>query len=622
MRTTRQYFLNIPNWGYCKLLLSKIIEELTKACSAIKRILGLEDCLKKNLATFLSVTAVIGFSANAFAVTSNPDAGALQKEIQKDAPDVFTAPLPDVSAPSAESLNADEGVQVLIKGVRLEGVHLVDVHELEDALNVYLNKSYNIQALQKLVDVVTAIYSQHGLVVQAYLPEQNINEDSVLVIRVVEAKLGDVSVENKDRQARLSDKNAASYITAQNPVGSPLNANLVTKGLALINELSGIQATSALEAGQKEGETNVHLSLRRTSLLDARVEIKNGGSRSTGVAQAVVSATLNSPLNMGDQASFYGLYSEGSSFNQATYALPIGYRGLRLAMTANYLDYENVGQYKVNGGFGDAWVLGANLSYPIKRSQSTNANLTVGVEEKGYLNRNLATRAVNSSYQIQNLNLGGNLNRYDGLLGGGVTNISGNIIFGHLDIDGETPTNYLVANGQRYVPSTFSKIAFNASRVQLLPVDGTQLMVNISGQLSADNLSSSEQFYLGGPYGVRAYPVAQAGGSQGILASVELQKQLPQRVTASVFFDAGSVQQYKHTYEGWQGDTGASNTYQLYGAGVGLKWNLGKFNLSGLVAWKLGNNPLKTVQNGVYVNRDNDGYDTSPRAWLNASYSF
>ena len=564
----------------------------------------------------------MSLSVNAFAVTANPDAGALQQEIQKEAPDVFTAPLPEVSAPSGESVKADEGVQVLIKGVRLEGVYLVDVHEVEDALAAYLNKSYSMQALQKLVDVVTAAYSQHGFVVQAYLPEQNINEDGVLVIQVVEAKLGEVSVDNKDNQARLSDKSAASYITAQNPIGSPLNANSVSLGLGLINELSGIRAASALEAGQKEGETDVHLSLRRTSLFDARVETKNAGSRSTGVAQAVVSASLNSPLNMGDQASFYGLYSEGSSFNQLTYALPIGYRGLRLAMTANYLDYENVGQYKVNGGFGDAWVLGATLSYPIKRSQSTNANLTAGVEEKGYLNRNLATRAVNSSYQIQNLNIGGNLNRYDGLLGGGVTNISGNITFGHLDIDGETPSNYLVANGQRYVPNTFSKIAFNASRVQILPVDGTQLMVNISGQLSADNLSSSEQFYLGGPYGVRAYPVAQAGGSQGILASIELQKQLPKNLTASVFFDAGSVQQYKDTYEGWQGDTGASNSYQLYGAGVGLKWNLDKFNLSGLVAWKLGNNPLKTLQNGVYISRDNDGYDTSPRAWLNASYSF
>ena len=578
--------------------------------------------MKNNLATFLSATVMVGLSANVFAATSNPDAGALQQQIQKEAPDVFTAPLPDVSAPSAEPVQVDDGVQVLIKGLRLEGVHLVDVHEVEDALSAYLNKSYSLQALQKLVDVVTAVYSQHGFVVQAYLPEQNINEDGVLIIQVVEAKLGDVSVENKDHQARLSDDSAARYITTQNSVGSPLNANLVSQGLALINELSGIHADSALEAGQKDGETNVHLSLHRTSLIDARLETKNGGSRSTGVAQGVASLTLNSPFNIGDQASFYGQYSEGSSFNQVTYAMPIGYRGLRLAMTANYLDYENVGQYKTNGGFGDAWVLGANLSYPIKRAQSTNANITAGVEEKSYLNRDLASRSVNSSYQIQNLNLGGNINHYDDLFGGGVTNVSANLILGHLDIDGETPSNYLVANGQRYVPNTFTKLSFNASRVQILPVEDTQLMINVSGQLSADNLNSSEQFYLGGPNGVRAYPVAQAGGAQGVLASLELQKQLPQHLTASVFFDAGAVQQYKDPYLNALLDTAASNTYALYGAGVGLKWNPGKFNFSGVVAWKVGNNPLKTAQNGVYVNRDNDGYDTSPRAWLNASYSF
>jgi hypothetical protein len=97
-----------------------------------------------------------------------------------------------------------------------------------------------------------------------------------------------------------------------------------------------------------------------------------------------------------------------------------------------------------------------------------------------------------------------------------------------------------------------------------------------------------------------------------------LQKQLPQHLLASVFFDAGRVQQYKDLYPDAQ-LSGASNTYSLYGAGVGLKWNVGKLNLSGVVAWKLGHNPLLYNTN---VRRDNDGTDTNPRAWLNASYTF
>ena len=578
--------------------------------------------MKNNLVHILVVSVATTFSAKVFAENQSIDAGVLQQQIQKEAPGVFAAPLPGVEAPTTEQPQTEETVNMLIKGVQLQGVHLVEEHALLEALAPSLGKSYSMQGLQKLVDVVTDFYSAHGFLVQAYLPEQSIQEDGILVIQVLEAKLGNVTVENKDRQARISDKRAADYALALNSVGQPLNLISLEKSVALLSELPGIKASSALEAGEKKGETNVHLSLSRTSLIDARIEAKNGGSRSTGVAQAVASVAFNSPFNMGDQASFYGLYSEGSTFNQATYSLPIGYRGLRLAMTANYLDYENIGQYKANGGFGDAWVLAANLSYPIKRSQSTNANLTAGVENKGYLNRNLASKEVNSGYQIQNLNLGGTLNHYDNLLGGGVTNVSGNLIFGHLDINSDTPSNYLVSNGRRYVPNTFTKFTFNVARVQVLPVDGFQLNVNLNGQLSTENLNSSEQFYLGGPNGVRAYPVAQAAGSQGVLASFELQKQVQEHLQASIFLDAGTVQQYKDPYTDWQGQTGASNTYALYGAGVGLKWNVGKLNLSGLVAWKLGNNPLKTVQNGAYVSRDNDGTDTGPRAWINSSYSF
>ena len=43
-----------------------------------------------------------------------------------------------------------------------------------------------------------------------------------------------------------------------------------------------------------------------------------------------------------------------------------------------------------------------------------------------------------------------------------------------------------------------------------------------SGQLSYQNLDPSEQFYLGGPAGVRAYPVSSNGGSTGQLLTTEL----------------------------------------------------------------------------------------------------
>lgn len=554
------------------------------------------------------------------------DGGALQQQIQKEAPDLFMAPLPEVGVPKSEQAETEAAVQMLIKGVRLQGVHLVNEQALMDALAGSLGKSYSMQGLQKLLDAVSDFYAAQGFVVQVFLPEQNIKEDGVLLIQVVEANLGGVSVENKDGLARLSKEQATAYVLAENPLGKALNTRALAKSMAVLNELSGVKASSALEAGDKDGETKVHLALSRTSLVDARMEAKNSGSRSTGEAQGVISAAWNSPLKQGDQASFYGMYSAGSNFSQVMYSLPVGYHGLRLALTGNYLDYQNVGSYKTNGGFGDAWVMAANLSYPMQRSQNTNANVMLGFEKKGYLNRDLASREVNSSFDIENINIGANANHYDALLGGGMSTINASLVLGHLDLDASTPETFgAYSDGgvyRSYVPSHFTKLTFNASRMQSLPWPTLQLNINVSGQLSANNLNSSEQFYLGGPNGVRAYPVAQAGGSQGMLAAIELQKELPQHLVASVFFDAGTVQQYKDPYPGWQGDTAAANGYELYGAGMSVKWTSGKWNAAAVLAWKVGNNPLKIVKDGAYVYLDNDGTDSNPRAWLNASYTF
>ena len=109
---------------------------------------------------------------------------------------------------------------------------------------------------------------------------------------------------------------------------------------------------------------------------------------------------------------------------------------------------------------------------------------------------------------------------------------------------------------------------------------------------------------MGGPYGVRAYPVAQGGGSQGAIASVEINHTLIQDLQVGAFFDAGVVQQYVTTYNNWQGQTNANNTYALYATGLSARYQFEKIQLSGSLAWRVGNNPLYT-QSGQQLNTDN-----------------
>jgi len=108
--------------------------------------------LKNKLVHILVVSVATTFSAKVFAENQSIDAGVLQQQIQKDAPDAFAAPLPDVTAPTSEQPQSEEALQILIKRVQLQGVHLLDEHALLEALAPSLGKSYSMQGLQKLVN--------------------------------------------------------------------------------------------------------------------------------------------------------------------------------------------------------------------------------------------------------------------------------------------------------------------------------------------------------------------------------------------------------------------------------------------------------------------------------------
>jgi hemolysin activation/secretion protein len=51
---------------------------------------------------------------------------------------------------------------------------------------------------------------------------------------------------------------------------------------------------------------------------------------------------------------------------------------------------------------------------------------------------------------------------------------------------------------------------------------GFTLYASFSGQRASKNLDSSEEFFLGGPNGVRAYPQGEGAGDEGWLSRLEL----------------------------------------------------------------------------------------------------
>ena len=162
---------------------------------------------------------------------------------------------------------------------------------------------------------------------------------------------------------------------------------------------------------------------------------------------------------------------------------------------------------------------------------------------------------------------------------------------------------------------SYQKLGYSLARLQRIS-DQSTLWLSLSGQRASKNLDSSEKFSLGGPSGVRAYPLMEGSGDDGWLATLEARYNLTPDLQLSVFYDHGTItQSHNPDY------TGAPllNQTSLKGAGLGLSWSQpGSFTLRAVWARRIGDNPLASATTGA----DGDGSLNLNRFWLSAIVYF
>lgn len=548
-----------------------------------------------------------------------PGAGALQQELQKQVPKLQPLPIPSAPKALPKPFEAKPSeVKVTVQGFRIDGNQSLPEEIIKEVLKPWLGKTVPFQELQKAADAVAALYQSKGFLAQVSVPPQRIT-DGIVVLKVLEAKLGAVQIDMPNGPSRFTEDRARRYITDANRLSEIIQTRNIERSIYILNETPGIAVTTQLEPGKNEGDVDLRVNLADTKLFRGKIEGNNYGSRSTGIAQRVVNLTMDNPGTIGDQLSISNIKSSGSDYTVASYSLPLNSDGLRAGMTSSYLDYQNEGHFSLPknpaASAGRAKTVGFNMTYPLLRSPAKNANISAGFDRKMYLNTLVSSGANTSDYRIDNMVVGFSGNAFDAWGGGGVNSLSINITKGHLTPGSNTPMH------GSDKPSTFTKITSNVSRNQQLVPDQTVLTVSVSGQMASNDLDSAERFYLGGPYGVRAYPGSQGGGSQGAMINIEIQQQLENKFVASAFYDAGFVQQFRNKTSHDQSlaiGANAGNSYSLRGAGLGLKRADKDFVFSTSIAWKLGHNPLYVQGLGV----NNDGRSKGAYIWAQAQWNF
>ena len=543
-----------------------------------------------------------------------PDSGALQQQLQREVeqnrpsqtptPLIKKAPTPSKPATSKETLE--------VKKFVVSGVTLISPEQIAQTLAPFENRELSFEQIREAANAITALYTKIGRTAQAVIPPQDV-VNGVIKINILEGKVGKTIINlDKEAPSRLKSSVIQEFISANNPEGALIDLNGLERSMALLNEIPGNESAGELSAGDKEQSTDILVSAKDTGYFAGRVDLSNYGSPSTGAAQAIASLNLNNPSGNGDLASLDVIGSEGSVYGTLKYTILVGSDGWKVAAGVSALDYKSIPSFSQTITQGNAQTYGIYGTYALERSAVSNSNVVVNFENKNYTND---TNGIESSrYQLNDLTIGlnGNQNYGQQYLNWGV-----NAVLGTLNIGNTNQYNNDQAGAA--TNGSFAKLSFNGALTSALPIDRTKATLSIYGQLANKNLNSAEQLYLGGPYGVRAYPVAQGGGAQGAIASVEINHTSAPHLQLGAFFDAGVIQQYISTWNGWQGQTNAGNTYLLYATGLTAKYSIDKVQLSATLAFRVGNNPLYN-SSGQQVNVDN--YYRTTQGWIKGTFFF
>ncbi len=540
---------------------------------------------------------------------SLPDAGRLQQQIEREQQPVLPPKLPPAAAILPPKMRPLSGQTLTVAQFKFAGNTRLTAEQLGAAVAPFLNRVLDFAQLEAAASAVANAYRDAGWVVRAYLPAQDIAA-GVVTIQVVEAVFGKVVL---DGPAARWVKPAVvlDIFEAQQQRGALLNAEALDRALLLADDLPGVSVSGSMQQGANEGETDLLVKLGDEPRYVGDISLDNTGARSTGANRINANLSVNSLLGLGDLFSLSASKTRGSDYARLSQTLGLGSRGLRLGVNVSHLQYRLVAaEFSALGARGTADSAGLEANFPVVRSRTRNLFASFSAESKQFAND--SGGAPVSVYSNRPLSIGLNGNAFDELGGGGANSASLTLSHGHINLNGSPNQASDAATVQ--AAGAYSKWRYALSRQQMLS-DSLAFYAAWSGQWANKNLDSSEKFYLGGVYGVRAYPSSEGGGALGQMLNLELRQRLAGGVNLTAFYDIGHVRiNADNPFSG----ASALNDYSLKGAGLALGWQMDSgASVKATWARRIGANPKPTAKGS-----DQDGSLVRDRVWLSASLPF
>lgn len=511
-----------------------------------------------------------------------------------------------------------------VSSIVVDGVTQVSAEELQTAVQPWVGKALTVAQLQEPARAVTDLLKSKGLsLAQAFVPAQDLQKGQLrvqVVEGVLDATTGVSGVVVKGVQ-RTDPAVVARTIAPGAVAGQPLRAAELEQRLILANELPGLKLKASLVPGAKFGTTVVEVTAEEELSKSIQLYADNHGNRYTGQTRVGADLDFYSPSGKGDQISLGGVASKDSGSVKLAWSLPVAFKDARVGASFA-ASQSNMTPQNINVRFdGQSQQLSFFGQLPLVRRTDASVTAQMSVDNKKLSNdfegMLFDKREVNSL----SLGLNGSFLSTDRL---GQSRWSTTMTVGQTRL-----LNRLESLNPRLdTEGRFTKVVgdYRVSRPLASEGEAGKWTWNAraSGQLhvSGANLDNAEKFQLGGPDGVRGYPVGEGSGDTGVLASLELSRPFTlERVHASRFFmfvDTGSITRNPNAAQAAEASDGIPNTYSLSSAGLGLKLDFTPTTLMQFaIAVPWGKNPAQ-INN---LNSDGRGMSQT-RLWVTLNGRF
>ncbi|BFI96594.1 MAG: hypothetical protein RSP_21040 [Rhodanobacter sp.] len=443
-------------------------------------------------------------------------------------PDRVVPPLRDRDEGSAQTQ------QIVVSGFRVdgvgqhkkEGITPASIQALADAQFRKLGGTATQPAklgfdqLQGVADAITKRLRDGGFILAtAYLPAQTVGQDHVVRIHVLEGEIGRIIVKGNKRY-----RAGVIAAPAEKLRGKGLQNDEVSTALLYDRDLPGVSVTATFQPGEKTGTTDLIMVARESKPYTITLGANDYGTELTGRYRAQAGITWNSPLGIGDSLSAnvdYALDPSENVFGSLIYRIPTvvvpGLGGV-LGATRSELQINS-------GAFANLHVKGPSTSYfggadwkfvndtDLKMLGSLHLIREESKLELGGFNFPL------SDERFELAELGFGMEHTDRRFNGvDLLQVS---VRKSISDDSKQPD--LVSPDHS---SNFLSERLSYTRLQFL-TRTQRLYFKFNGQYSRDVLAPLEQFVIGGPDSVRAYPIADALSARGYYTSLEYHVDAP-----------------------------------------------------------------------------------------------